>query len=226
MRCLLLVFTVVLMWASSAVAAPQLVLDQLEIDWGAIYSGEKREHRFILTNAGDEPLEIVKVHSSCGCTTAMATQQLIEPGEQAELTVQFNSKNFHGQVVKRVVITSNDPQQPKIQLHLKAKVQSELTLSASRLQLGRLEGGKKVVKTLMLINQSDRAVQIIALRCTSAALRVAAVPQQLLAGERYPLELTILPPDKTGARVNGYLLIESQGHARTQLRLPVMGQVK
>ncbi|MCD6526125.1 MAG: DUF1573 domain-containing protein [Desulfuromonas sp.] len=226
MRYLSLLLALIVCCVSSVLAAPQLVVDHSEVDWGEICSGEKKEHRFVLTNSGDEPLRIIKVRSSCGCTTAIPRDTLVEPGGSTELTVRFNSKNFRGNVVKKVVIVSNDPRQSKKTLSLKSQVKPELTLAPSRLQLGRIPGGKQLHKSLTLHNPSDHVVDIMALRCTSAALRVVEVPSRLLAGESVSLDLTISTPDKSGARINGYILIESQGNARMQLRIPVMGLVK
>lgn len=226
MRYLIILLSIILCFVSSVYAAPRLEVDRSEIDWGEIYSGEKREHRFVLTNSGDEPLRIIKVQSSCGCTTAIPRDTVIPAGDSTELTVRFNSKNFRGTVVKRVVIVSNDPQQPKTTLRLKSLIQTELTVSPSRLQLGRIAGGKKLHKVITLRNPTDQQVEIAALRCTSSRLRVADVPVKLLAGESVPLELTISAPAKSGSRVNGYILIESQGKTRTQLRIPVSALVK
>ncbi|MGB2868226.1 MAG: DUF1573 domain-containing protein, partial [Bacteroidota bacterium] len=50
-------------------AQPKLSLDKMEVDMGVIYSGTKKVSRFTVKNIGNQPLKILEVTPSCGCTT-------------------------------------------------------------------------------------------------------------------------------------------------------------
>jgi hypothetical protein len=48
----------------SAQAGPILEIDETTYSAGDVYAGEVIEHRFIIANAGDAPLEVQRVRSS------------------------------------------------------------------------------------------------------------------------------------------------------------------
>src|SRR3989338_963045 len=65
-------------------------------DFGAINYGDKVDHVFRLKNTGGAPLEIKKVATSCGCTSAAADKNILAPGEEADLTVTYDSGAMSG----------------------------------------------------------------------------------------------------------------------------------
>ena len=225
MRFIFIGFTLLFCGATTSFALPQLAVDSSLIDWGNIYSGEKREHRFVLKNAGDTPLVIQRVKSSCGCTAAMVSSKTIPPTGQTELRVRFNSKNFRGRVTKKVAVVSNDPQQPKKYFTLQAHVISELVVTPSRLSLGAISAGNDIEKTVTFVNRSDVAIAIKAVRSTSRYIILTDIPDTLQPGEEVAVTVTIRPTSSAKAVLNGYLLIEAQGHVRNQLRIPVLAKV-
>lgn len=225
MRFMLIVFLLLVSMDRSSYAAPHMEVAQDSIDWGQIYSGEQKDGVFTLHNGGDSVLIIDKVRSSCGCTAAMMSEKEVQPGTDAQLRVHFNSKHFSGQVVKRVVVMSNDPSNQQRQFTLRANIVAELTAEPSYLSLGKIEAGDKLVRSLILENKSDVAVQLKAVRSTSTFIRLDAVPTELQPGEKANVQLTVTAPAKAGTTINGYLLIDAQGHTRTQMRLPVVARV-
>ncbi len=225
MRFVLIVFAVFIFMVSSGYAAPHLEVAVDIIDWGQIYSGEQKDGVFTLHNSGDSALIIDKVRSSCGCTAAMMSEKIVQPGANAQLRVHFNSKHFSGQVVKRVVVMSNDPSNQQHQFTLRATIVAELAAEPNYLRLGVIQVGEKLVRSLTLENKSDVPVQLKAVRSTSNFIRLDAVPTQLQPGEKVTVQLTVTGPAKAGTTINGYLLIDAQGHTRTQMRLPVVARV-
>jgi hypothetical protein len=225
MRLLLSIFVVFVSMVGSVYAAPHLEVAQDTIDWGHIYAGEQKDGVFTLHNGGDSALIINRVRSSCGCTAAMMSEETVQPGADAQLRVHFNSKHFSGQVVKRVMVISNDPAHPQQQFTLRAHIVTELVVTPNHLSLGAIQIGEKLVRSLTLENRSDVTVQLKALRSTSAAIRLDAVPKELQPGEKVAVQLKVTGPDKAGTTINGYLLIDAQGHTRTQMRLPIVARV-
>jgi len=112
--------------ASCARGAPDLVLDQKEIDLGPVINGELRTIEIPLHNIGEKDLVIEAVTTSCGCTTATVTPTTITPGESALLVVQFDSgahgPEENGPVVRQVFIASNDGDEPEIEFRFIADI--------------------------------------------------------------------------------------------------------
>lgn len=204
-------------------AAPQLHADSFEQDLGTMYSGESRDHRFLLSNHGDSALVISNVRSSCGCTAAIVSQKTLPPGAQTELLVRFNSKNFQGRIVKQVVVSSNDGA-AQHRFTLRASVCNELGITPPRLNFGTVAAGEVVTQPLLVTNHSDQPLHIKAARSTAAHLSLAALPESLAPGEQLEVLVTLRAPQQKKEVLNGYLLIEAQGHTSSQARIPVLAK--
>lgn len=76
-------------------------------DFGTVTEGELVTHTFTFTNTGEEPLIISDAKGSCGCTVPSKPTAPIAPGEEGEITVQFNSKNKKGARNQKVTVTAN-----------------------------------------------------------------------------------------------------------------------
>jgi len=76
-------------------------------DFGTVTEGEIVSHTFKFKNTGSEPLIISDAKGSCGCTVPSKPTAPIAPGEDGEITVQFNSKNKKGARNQKVTVTAN-----------------------------------------------------------------------------------------------------------------------
>lgn len=78
-------------------------------DFGKIIEGQKLAISFRFKNTGDKPLVIESVHPACGCTVADYPKQPLKPGEEGEITGEFNSEGREGQQHKEITVTTNTP---------------------------------------------------------------------------------------------------------------------
>jgi hypothetical protein len=93
---------------------------------------EKVSHTFSVENIGESTLEIFKVSTSCGCTTASIDRRMIEPGESAKMVVNFDptlhrssKKREVAQTKRTIYIRSNDPEIPEKTIYITATVVGE-----------------------------------------------------------------------------------------------------
>ncbi|MEE8389860.1 MAG: DUF1573 domain-containing protein [Anaerolineae bacterium] len=111
--------------APSGVPVPQLDMPNASHDFGHIYEAWDVTHTFAVQNTGDADLVISNLVTSCGCTTADLSSNVILPGQRADLTVIFDA-NFHptsGEVTRLVWFATNDPTQPWVEVRIAADVQ-------------------------------------------------------------------------------------------------------
>lgn len=92
---------------SKTQAYPVMEFEEKEHDFGTVEEGEVVEHTFTFTNAGDAPLIISDANASCGCTVPTYTEGAIEPGENGEMLVKFNTRGKPNQQMKAVRIVAN-----------------------------------------------------------------------------------------------------------------------
>ena len=76
-------------------------------NFGRIQEGQKVALSFRLKNTGDKPLVIESVKPACGCTVADYPKQPLKPGEEGEITGEFDSQGREGQQHKEITVTTN-----------------------------------------------------------------------------------------------------------------------
>lgn len=76
-------------------------------DFGTVNEGELVSHTYTFTNTGDETLVLSDAKGSCGCTVPKWPREPLAPGQSADITVEFNSKNKKGKRNQKVTITAN-----------------------------------------------------------------------------------------------------------------------
>lgn len=96
-------------------------------DFGEIQYGDIVEHTFKIKNSGEEVLEINRLSTSCACTNAEIEKETLNPKEEVNLLVTYNTGLMTGAHAKgnqeRIIyIKSNDPVNPQIEITIKAYV--------------------------------------------------------------------------------------------------------
>ena len=108
--------------ADAPASGPRIAVDTADFSFGRLPNDRAVEHVFKVSNAGDKPLVITRVQTSCGCTAAMMESSVIDPGKSGRLRVQFNPKGQKQVVSRTVTVHSNDTVQPALQLRISAEV--------------------------------------------------------------------------------------------------------
>ncbi len=104
---------------------PIIEVIPISYDFGDI-PPELVKHNFIVKNIGNARLKINGISTSCGCTKAYIDSEDLLPDQEANLSVTFDpnsmSQSIKGEVYRIVYIRSNDPEQPEIELKIKANI--------------------------------------------------------------------------------------------------------
>lgn len=105
--------------------APKIQFDGETFDAGEILAGESLKHAFVFHNKGKSDLVIESAKASCGCTASAPKEKIIKPGESSSIEATFNSQGREGAQHKTITVVSNDPNTPKVTLHLKCNVKPD-----------------------------------------------------------------------------------------------------
>lgn len=115
--------TLLALVALPGLAAPRIVVDNNLYEFGSVAEGSLVAHVFRLTNLGDEPLQNLRVRSTCGCTTSTLPSTTLDPGGVLAVEVVFNTTGYGGSTVsKSVYVESNDPATPQLFLRFRGEV--------------------------------------------------------------------------------------------------------
>lgn len=107
--------------AAAAQTGPRAVALEPIKDFDVVPKGENVEHAFEIKNEGDAPLQITNVRPACGCTVVRFDQE-IAPGEIGKIYSVMDTTDFTGPISKSIAVFTNDAENPKLQLVVKAKV--------------------------------------------------------------------------------------------------------
>ena len=110
---------------------PKIEITPKHFDFGEVEYGQVVEHNFKVKNLGRAVLEIKRVATSCPCATAKIAKEKIEPGEEVELLVSYDSgamgrPHGTGEQERIIYVKSNDPSNPQVEVKIFANVISKL----------------------------------------------------------------------------------------------------
>lgn len=87
--------------------APKIEFEEESFDFGKLTEGDIVKHKFVFTNVGKSPLQILNIGVQCGCTVAQKPESSIGVGQKDTIVVQFNSTGKVGVNKKFVTVYSN-----------------------------------------------------------------------------------------------------------------------
>jgi len=96
--------------------APKIELSHNKLDMGIIQQGAKKRKTLTIRNKGKSRLELLKIESDCTCAVLEKKVDFVEPGQELEVTVQFDSLLKSGEQHKYIYIYTNDPSNPKVEV--------------------------------------------------------------------------------------------------------------
>jgi uncharacterized cupredoxin-like copper-binding protein len=158
------------------------VVDQPVFDYGTIIQGDKVEHRFTLTNVGDQVLEIRKVKTTCGCTVARDYPRELAPGVSAELAVAFNSAHKKGRQDKAITIFNNSETSGSYVLKMVGTVRELVALTPDICNFGSVAVGQVIRREMSLTNYSEQLLKLQVVPPDDPLFRVSVGEGELQPG--------------------------------------------
>ena len=110
---------------TAAARAPRIEVEPDQFDFGRVLPQRTVSKQFSIRNFGSADLTVERVSTTCGCTAALLDNKVVKPGGSAALRVTFETRNYSGKVAHDVLIKSNDPQRPTLELKLEATVTAD-----------------------------------------------------------------------------------------------------
>ncbi len=139
---------------------PRFTMESEEHDFGRVFSRDPVSTPLKFTNTGNAPLEIIKVNTSCGCTTTKLDKMVYAPGEKGEIEVTYRPKSPGHPTAKLVTISCNDPTNPMAKFTIRATLIEPAIVEPERLQLGQIRAGEAAEATFTLTSP-DKDFEIV-----------------------------------------------------------------
>ena len=90
------------------------VWDQQNIHFDTVFSGDIVSASYTVQNGGKVPLIISEVENTCGCTSTIVGQEVIQPSEETTIQVKFNTEGWVGEQEKEIKVWMNTT--PSVQI--------------------------------------------------------------------------------------------------------------
>ncbi|HVN48342.1 MAG TPA: DUF1573 domain-containing protein, partial [Bacteroidota bacterium] len=183
---------------SISFAQPKLSVDKLDIDFGSVYAGAKKQGHVQLQNIGNDTLRIIAIDPSCGCTTIEKPKEFLLPGQHDAVKIEFNSSGYRaGKTEKHVNITTNDPACPNVSVRFHVLIKEVLELTDHNFWLGEIPLNQSTAKTVSLKNVSGKPITIKNILCSTPMLQAKTSTTTLNDAETINVQITYTPNKAT-----------------------------
>lgn len=138
---------------------PELLFHERTHDFGAVPRGATVRHAFTLINRLNEPLTIVNLRASCGCTSGRASVSTIPPGGRALIEAAMDTTNFVNKknTTLFVSLVSASGKQEEIGLGISVQILSDVVLNPGTIDFGTISRGQEVTRTLTVDHMASIA---------------------------------------------------------------------
>jgi len=208
-----------------------LNLKEEKWNFGKTEQGKILTHVFKFKNAGDAPLKVRKVHTSCGCAAALVSKKEIAPGANGEIKVTFNTRGYGGNISKFVYIESNDPENPRKQLLISAAIdippQPKIQLDRYSVDLGLFLESEPMETEVKIMNTGELELQVeLAHKAAKFFVASDPAPSPLIipAGKDISVGIKVTPRKKAGL-IREYVLLKTNDPMRPNLSLYISGYI-
>lgn len=128
-------------------------------DFGNVSPDSGNDCIFNFTNVGTGTLEITGTKGTCKCTVPDLEKKSYAPGESGTLKVAFHAPKYQGSTMQNIFVFTNDPNNAKAELEIKAFVQSQVQIEPEKLSLS-LVAANGGAENITLKSIDDKAYAI------------------------------------------------------------------
>jgi hypothetical protein len=148
----------------------------------------------------------------------------IAPGQNGEIEVRVATQGLNGNLVKAILVTSNDPRAPEITLSVTAEVEPEFILSQPAVFFGGTPRGKEAVRDLTLTIPPGRNYRILGAESTDRWVVVGLEPLSGSGGREFRIVAT-----QKGDAPEGYhfgtIVVKTTSSRNPEIKITVRGVV-
>jgi hypothetical protein len=195
--------------------APKIVFENAIHDFGYIAPGAINTCEFNFQNKGAGTLIISEITKTCGCTVPELAKKQYAPDEEGFIKVTYSADRGAGVRTRNLYVLSNDPNNPRVELTVKATITQKVVYEPERLDY-TLRGDKASVE-LTIRSSDEQPFAITKFEATSEAVTANFDPNQKAA--KFVLQ-TRIDPQKVGANSNGRIEIGLTHPECTSLTVP------
>ncbi len=199
-------------------------------EFDVIPKGQLITHAFEIKNEGDAVLELTDVRPACGCTVAKF-DKTIAPGKVGKINIKVKTDNFAGPISKSIAVFTNDSDNPKLQLVVKAHVKPYIQVLPGYVRYNYVqgEGIEAIGQTVWTEDGSD--VEVLGVTAPYDHVKVSfreATDEEREGngkGRQWRVEV-ILDEDSPVGPLTDYVVVTLDHAKQKEAKIPVSGFVR
>ncbi len=138
----------------SNVQKPCLAFENRVYDFGIAEPEQEITHTFGFTNSCSESVTITGVEAACSAWAKLISGRKISKDGYGKIRAGFKTKRFEGRQKTTIIVYSNDPYKPEIQLIIKGMVKHDVAVVPQGINFGTVSQGEKVTRIVKILQLS------------------------------------------------------------------------
>ena len=121
-------------------------------DFGMVPRGVKVKHNFTMVNRLSEPITILNLRPSCGCTSGRTNTPLVAPGQTAVIEAEMDTRNFVGlkATILYVALMTASGQEGEARLEVTSHILSDIVMNPGAIDFGTVARGQVATQLLTI----------------------------------------------------------------------------
>lgn len=197
-------------------------------DFGMVPRGGIVRHPFVLTNRLNEPISIINVRASCGCTSGKANASVVNPGLTAIVEAQMDTRNFVGKkaTVLFVDVVTASGAQAEIRLPVQSMILADVVLNPGALDFGAVAKGKAPNLVLSIDRVGKPDWKIVKMVSASKVL-TAQLVETARQGDQIGYQMTVsIKPDAPAGVIRDEIRLISNDPETASIPVPVTAEIR
>lgn len=197
-------------------------------DFGYVPKTGIVSHTYSIKNIGPDTLSIVKVRTSCGCTTTPLSQQRLAPNQTTEMKVLYDPRKIlPGEGIKKLQVISSDPTNPIAEVQFSAKTgmsSSLVKLTPTEIDFDTVALGAENLKSLTIENISGEKIAMQVIEGPGENVDLIAGNKILKPGESVQITLKLKRATTLG-NLQTSLTLDFEGSKISRVSIPIFGVI-
>ena len=206
-------------WADET-KGPSLIILEPHYDAKEVQEGTIINHSFNIKNEGDALLEIQKVKPDWGCAVA-SFDRSIPPGGEGKITLRLDTKEKHGDVIKKARVFSNDSNKSIQIVSIKTWVKTSIIVSPGSVYFnGKI--GQDLKKIIQISAKEKKHLRLKPDQFDLEKIMSFEI-KEIEAGKEYQL-IFLVNPTSPGL-FRGALKLRTNYPEKPEITIPIRGAI-
>lgn len=179
---------------------PKARCDKPVYEFETAWSGSSISHDYEIHNDGDQPLEILEVKTTCGCTVAKY-DKVIAPGQVGKVTLTLKTSAVQeSKTSKKAFVQTNDPNNKMMSLTIEGTVKPRIAIDPMvGADFQTVTENKEQTRKVTITNHTDKPMKLEPDPSPAGKNDVfSAAVKEVEPGKVFEVTVTAKPPFREG----------------------------